>query len=168
MILINVHLLAILPILLFTVATAVRYSFFSSTQEKIQDEFVKTRLREDFMFSFVIEAIVLATINGLILAELSNDFGAGTGFLLAGVFLGIIILSLLRNGYDDLSEYFLAVLGLLFLYEFIYFLSAGTFADIFGFTMIGWQIAVTWYFGFIGACVGIFLFIVWLRTRSEE
>ena len=168
MILINVHLLAILPLLLFSVATAVRYSFFSSTQDKIQDEYVKTRLRDDFLFSFVIEAIVLATINGIILAELSSDFGAGTGFLLAGVFLGIILLSLLRNGYEELSEYFFAILGLLFLYEFIYFLSAGSYADIFGFTMLGWQIAVTWYFGFIGACVGIFLFIVWLRTRNGE
>ncbi len=167
MIIINIHLLAILPLLLFSIATAVRYSFFSSTRDKIHDEYVIAKLREDFLFSFVIETIILATINGIIMAELSGDFGAGTGFLLAGIFLGILILSLLRNGYEDLSEYFIAILGLLFLYEFVYFLSAGSYANVLGFTMVGWQIAVAWYFGFIGVCIGAFILIVWMRSRQE-
>lgn len=167
MIMINLHLLAILPLVLFTVATAVRYSFFSSTSEKVQDEFVKTRLREDFLFSFVIEAIVLAAINGIIMAELSSNFGAGIGFLMAGIFLGIFILTLLRNGYSDLSEYFMAILGLLFLYEFVYFVFAGSYARIFGVTLIGWQIAVIWYFGFIGTCVGAFIFYLWINSRGQ-
>lgn len=168
MIMINLHLLAILPLILFTVATAVRFSFFTSTQQNIQDEFVKTRLKDDFLFSFVIEATVLGAINGIILAMLSSNFGAGIGFLIAGLFLGIFILTLLRNGYSDFAEYFLAIIGLLFLYEFVYFLFAGSYARVFGSILIGWQIAVIWYFGFIGACIGLFIFYIWFTSRGEK
>lgn len=168
MIYINVHLLAILPLLLFTVATAVRYSFHNSTLEKVTDEFVKSRLNEDFLFSYIMETTVLASLNGIILAELSGSFGGGIAFLMSGLFLGLTTMTLFKNGYNDLSEYLMAVMGLLFLYEFIYFLAAGTYARIFGMILIGWQIAVIWYFGFIGACIGLFVFYLWFTNRGAQ
>lgn len=168
MIYLNVHLLAILPLLLFTVATAVRYSFYSSTREKIEDEFIRAKMKEDFRFSYIIETTVLASINGIILAELSNSFMGGIAFLMSGLFLGLTTLTLARNGYEEISEYLLVIMGLLFLYEFVYFLTAGTYATIFGGILIGWQLAVIWYFGFIAVCVGLFIFYLWFTNQGED
>lgn len=167
MIFLNVHLLAILPLLLFAVATAVRYTFFNNTRNSVQDEYVRGRLKEDFMNSFIIEVTVLASINGIIMSELSQNFGAGIGFLMGGLLLGLVTLTISRNGNDDLTEYLLAVLGLLFLYEFIYFITADTYARVLGTVLIGWQLAVIWYFGFIAVCVGLFIFYVWFVSQNE-
>lgn len=168
MILLNVHLLAILPLLLFAVATAVRYTFYKNTSESVQDEYVKKRLKEDFINAFIIESTVLATINGIILTELSQNFGAGISFLMGGLLLGLATLTFARNGHEDLTEYLLAIMGMLFLYEFVYFITADTYARVLGATLIGWQLAVIWYFGFIAACVGLFIFYLWFTSRNEE
>ncbi len=168
MILLNVHLLAILPMLLFAVATAVRFTFYTNTRDGIQDEYVRKRLKDDFMYEFIIESTVLATINGIILSELSQNFGAGIAFLMFGLLLGLVTMTLARNGHEDLTEYLLAILGLLFLYEFVYFITADTYARVLGATLIGWQLAVIWYFGFIAACVGAFIFYLWFTSRGEE
>lgn len=168
MIFLNVHLLAILPLLLFAVATAVRYTFYNNTRESTQDEYIRKRLKDDFLYSFIMECTVLATINGIIMAELSQNFGAGIAFLMGGLLLGLISLTLARNGHEDLTEYLLALLGMVFLYEFVYFITADSYARVLGATLIGWQLAVIWYFGFIAACVGLFIFYVWFTSRGEE
>lgn len=165
MILIDYHLLAILPLLLFSIGIAIRYV---SLRKNTGEGEVSESERWQFMYTTLLESIAVAAINGIILAELSGNFAAGTVFILFGVLLGIGILSLMMNGYEDLSEYLMAVMGLLFFYEFIYFLAAGTYARVFGALIIGWQIAVIWYFGIIGAAVGIFIFIVFLRMRSSQ
>lgn len=168
MILINYHLLAILPTLLFSIGIAIR---FISWQNRISAEnsgTIAEILKEQVLFTTILESIALAAINGIILAELSGNFAAGTAFMLFGIFVGLAIISLLRNGYEDLSEYLIALMGLLFFYEFIYFLSAGTVYRAFGGYLIGWQIAVIWFFGIIAIAVGAFAFIVFMRMRSSR
>lgn len=167
MITVNYHLLAILPTLLFVVGVAIRFVSQQNMVGQEDNETVREKLKEQFLYSFNLEAIFLATINGIILGELSGSFSAGTGFLLFGMLLGIMIMSLLKNGYEDLSEYLLAIMALLFLYEFIYFLTAGTYARVLGGILIGWQIAVSWFFGLIGTACAVFFLIVFLRMRNS-
>lgn len=168
MILVNYHLLAILPTVLFSLGAAIRFISLQKTMETEASDALSERMKEQFLFAFIMEATVLAAVNGIILAQLSGNFAAGTVFILFGLFLGIMIMSLLRNGYQDLSEYLIALMGLLFFYEFIYFLVAGTYFRLFGSIMIGWQIAVAWFLGIIGASVALFIVIVMLRMRASS
>lgn len=166
MILINYHLLAILPLILFTVGVTVHFTSQNSLAGSLDEE-SRVKLNEQFLFVFNMESIVLAVINGIILGELSGSFAAGMAFLIAGLGLGICTMSLLRSGYDDLAEYIIAITVMLFFYEFIYFLAAGTYFRIFGSIIIGWQIAVIWYFGIIAAAIGGFILFLFLRSRLE-
>ncbi len=167
MIFINYHLLAILPLILFTVGVAVHFTSQNSIARSL-DEDSRARLNEQFLFVFNMESIVLAVINGIILGELSGSFSAGMAFLIAGLGLGIFTMSLLRSGYEEFAEYVIAITVLLFFYEFIYFLSAGTYFRFFGSIIIGWQIAVIWFFGIIGAGIGGLILLLILRSRTEE
>lgn len=168
MILINYHLLAILPTLLFSIGVAIRFITLQGQSGQHDSGISPEIMKEQMLFTFLLESIALAAINGTILAELSGNFAAGTMFTVSGIFLGLIIITLQRNGYMDLSEYLLAIMVLLFFYEFIYFLSAGTYYRAFGGILIGWQIAVIWFFGILGSAVGAFAFIVFLRMRSTS
>lgn len=168
MILINYHLLAILPSILFTVGAVVHYTSQNSIAGDLDEE-SRERISEQFLFVYNTESIILAVINGIILGELSGSFAAGMGFLIAGLGLGIFNMSLLRSGYGDAAEYVMAVMALLFFYEFIYFLSAGNYFLVFGSAIIGWQIAVIWFFGIIGAAIAVFiLYLILMRRLNPE
>lgn len=167
MIIVNYHLMAILPTLLFSIGIAIRFISWQNRSSDGATEVMSAVLKEQVLFTLILESIALATINGIIVAELSGNFAAGTGFMLFGLFLGLVIISLLRNGYEDLSEYLIALMALLFFYEFIYFLSAGTYYRAFGGFIIGWQIAVIWFFGILAVAAGLFIVIVFLRMRDS-
>ncbi len=164
MILINYHLLAIFPLILFMVGTTVHFTSQKSLAGSLDEE-SKAKLDDQFMFVFNLETILLAVINGIILGELSGSFAAGMGFLIAGLGLGIFTMSLLRSGYNDLAEYIMAITMMVFFYEFIYFLAAGSYFIIFGSIIIGWQIAVIWYFGIIGVAIAGFVLYIMLMKR---
>ena len=58
---------------------------------------------------------------------------------------------------------------MVFFYEFIYFLAAGSYFIIFGSVIIGWQIAVMWYFGIIGVAIaGFVLYILLMKRLNPE
>lgn len=165
MILIDYHLLAILPTLLFTLGVVVRYLSQSNLENLNLGEEDREKVREQYYFDLNMESIVLSVINGLILGMLSGSFSAGVAYLLFGVILGIMVTSLQRNGKEDLAEYIMVVAALLFFYEFIYFLVAGTYFILFGAVIIGWQIATIWFFGIIGGAIGGFILFLILRAR---
>lgn len=168
MILINYHLLAILPMILFTVGVAVHYTSQNSIARDLDDA-SRAMLNEQFLFVFNMESIVLAVINGIIMGELSGSFATGMSFLIGGLGLGIFTMSLIRSGYNDLAEYIIAILVMLFFYEFIYFLAAGTYFIFFGSIILGWQIAVIWYFGIIAAAIaGLVLYVLLMRKLNPE
>ena len=168
MILINYHLLAILPTILFTLGVTVHFISQNSVAVTLDEE-SKTKLDEQFLFVFNLESIVMAVINGIIMGEMSGSYGTGMGFLLGGLGLGIFTMSLLRSGYDDAAEYLMFILMMLFFYEFIYFLAAGTYFIIFGSVILGWQIAVIWYFGIITAVIaGFILYLFIMRKLNPD
>ena len=168
MILINYHLLAIFPLILFTVGTSVHFTSQKSLAGSLDEE-LREKLNDQFLFVFNLESILLAVINGIILGELSGSFAAGMGFLIAGLGLGIFTMSLLRSGYNDLAEYIIAITIMLFFYEFIYFLAAGTYYSIFGSIIIGWQIAVIWYFSIIGAAIaGLIFYTILMKMMNPD
>ena len=168
MILINYHLLAILPTILFTLGVTVHFISQNSVAKSLDEE-SKIKLDEQFLFVFNLESIVMAVINGIIMGEMSGSYGTGMGFLLGGLGLGIFTMSLLRSGYDDAAEYLMFILMMLFFYEFIYFLAAGTYFIMFGSVILGWQIAVIWYFGIIASTIaGLILYIFINRKLSPD
>lgn len=164
---VDYNLLAILPDFLIALAVGLQFLSERNLEKDVDDEDIRERIRGNFQFTFSLETVALATVNGIIYGELSGSFSSGTGFLIFGVFLGISSTSLLRNDHGDLAEYSMATLGLLFLYEFIYFLSAGTTFNMLGWRMAGWQIALVWFLGIIGASVAALFIYAFLAGRED-
>lgn len=163
------NLLAILPDILFLVAAAVQYLSSQNISSMEGAEGIRESIREQSLFTISLEATALAAINGVIYGSLSGSFAAGAALIVLGTFLGIISTSLLKNGYQDLSEYIMVSLALLFLYEFLYFLAAGSVASVFGAHLQGWVTALIWFFGLIGgAILSLFLYSFLMNRGSEE
>lgn len=160
--LLNFHLLALFPTLLFLVGNLNRYLWVKKATGGAEDVRYEEQAMESFLKSLQIELMVLAVINGIIVAMLSTSFISGMGILVAGVFLALISENL-RSGKQPAYGYFMGVQALLLFYEFLYFIFADKYSIIFGHIIFGSEIALIWFVGIILA-----LTAVWIIIPSKE
>lgn len=160
--LLNLHLLAILPTLLFIVGNINRYLWVNRSSQNAEDQKYAEQAKNSFLKSLQIELMALSVINGIIVAMLSMSFLAGMAFLVTGVFLAIISENL-RSGSQTWYEYLTGIQALLIFYEFIYFLAADKYFRIFGHVIFGSEIALIWFFGIL-----LSLTAVWILIPSRE
>ena len=160
--LLNFHLLAILPTLLFVVGNINRYLWVIRVSGNAEDQKYAEQAKNSFLKSLQIELMALSVINGIIVAMLSMSFLAGMAILVTGVFLAIISENL-RSGNQTWYEYLMGIQALLIFYEFIYFLSADKYFRIFGHVIFGSEIALIWFVGILTS-----LTVIWILIPSRE
>lgn len=137
---VNDHVLAALPTLLFVILFSTRFIVHRNNLQYFFDDSVKFQIDENFLLMLSVEILALSIINGIIIMAISYNILASVPFFIIGFALPASAISMLSTHRTKEASIVLASTGLMFLFEFMYFLVFGMTSRIFGAALNDWEI----------------------------